>query len=139
MDSLKHNLSLLLKLFLLCAFGQFLQAQNSVTLTSSPDPSRFGAPVALTATVTPATATGRVAFYDGFNMIGSANVVSGKASISTISLPADNSLFPGGRRKLRALFTSTTGAVAVSNQVSQPVISLPALRFAAGFSLPIVP
>jgi len=136
--SAMRSRNLILPLFLLAALAQLLQAQ-SVLLTSSPNPSRFGAPVVLTATVTPSTATGHVTFYDGVNVVGIAPVVAGKATISTIALPADNTLLPGGTRKLRALFTGTSSGVGVSNLVSQAVISQPVLRFAAGFSTPIVP
>src|SRR5450631_405487 len=79
------------KLFwLLAALPHLLGAQTTLTLSTSPNPSRFGALVVLTATVTPSTATGRVTFYDGVTVLGTAPVISGKASISTVSLPAAN-------------------------------------------------
>jgi hypothetical protein len=126
--------------WLLAALPLLLQAQTSLILTSTPNPSRFGAPVILTATVTPTTATGRVTFYDGVNVLGTSPVIAGRASISTISLPSANSLLAGGTRKLKATFTTPAGSiVAVSNLVTQTVVAQPSLRFAAGTPLPIVP
>src|SRR5205814_1356754 len=62
------------------------------------------------------------------------------ASISTISLPAANTLLPGGNRKLRAVYFGTgVSPAAVSNQVSQTVIAQPGSRFAAGSAPPIQP
>src|SRR5579885_449549 len=72
------------------ALPAFMQAQTSIVLTASPNPVRFGAPVTLTATVTPATTTGRITFYDGVTVLGTAPIVGGKATIAPISLPADN-------------------------------------------------
>src|SRR5579871_5003848 len=129
-----HKRLLFPKLFwLLAAMPLLLPAQNSVVLSSSPNPSRYGAPVILTATVTPTTATGRVTFYDGATILGIAPVILGKASISTISLPAADTNLTGGSRKLKAYFAATSGPAGVSNQVSQTVIAQPDLRFAAGF------
>ena len=128
------------KLFwLLATLPYLLHAQTGVVLSTSPNPSRFGAPVILTATVTPITATGRVTFYDGATILGIAPVISGKASISTVSLPAANTLLTGGSQKLKAYFVPSSGAAAVSNQVSQTVVAQPDLRFAAGFTFPIMP
>ena len=129
------------KLFwLLAALPHLLGAQTTLTLSTSPNPSRFGALVVLTATVTPSTATGRVTFYDGVTVLGTAPVISGKASISTVSLPAANSLLPGGSRKLRAVyFGGGINPLAVSNQVAQTVIAQPGSRFAVGSALAIPP
>ena len=51
----------------------FAQTSSSTTLTSSPNPSNYGQPVTLTATVT-AGATGKVSFYDGNNILGVATL-----------------------------------------------------------------
>ncbi len=102
------------KLFLLLtALPCLLRAQTTVTLTTSPNPSTFGAPVVMTATVTPATATGKVTFYDGVTVLGTKSLVSGAASLSTIALPA-------GTRHLRAYYSG-----AVSNVVTQSVHARP--------------
>jgi hypothetical protein len=67
------------------------KANSSTSLTTSPNPSGFGQPVQLSATVgalAPATGfpTGSVVFSDGVNQLGSAVLVNGKASLSVSSL-----------------------------------------------------
>src|SRR5579871_1091666 len=91
---------------LLLALPCLCTAQTAVTLSSSPSPSIYGAPVVLTATITPATATGKVTFYDGATILGTKSVASGTAALSTIALPA-------GNRKLRAYFAGVTSNVVV--------------------------
>jgi YVTN family beta-propeller protein len=63
---------------------------SSVSLTASPAGSvSQGNPVTLSAAVTPATAGGSVAFYDGAQAIGTpVNVSSGAASVTTSGLAA---------------------------------------------------
>src|ERR1039457_1513547 len=73
---------------LLAALPHLLDAQTAVTLATSPNPSVFGAPVVLTATVTPSNATGRVTFYDGVTLLGTKPLSAGTASIFTVLLPA---------------------------------------------------
>ena len=69
---------------------------TTTTLTTSPNPSVFGAPVTLTATVSPVTATGSVAFADGGTALGSAALVNGQAHVSVNGLPVgSNSLTAG--------------------------------------------
>jgi hypothetical protein len=61
-----HKFSGFPSLFLLLAtLPQLLDAQTTVTLSTSSNSSIFGAPVVLTAAVTPLNATSRVTFYDG--------------------------------------------------------------------------
>src|ERR1017187_10443742 len=120
------------KLFLLLsAVPCLLPAQTTVTLSTSPNPSIFGAPVLMTATVTPATATAKVTFYDGVTVLGTKSLVSGVASLSTIALPA-------GSRKLRAYYAGS-GAVASSNVVAQTVNAQPGNTFAVGPSIVSAP
>ena len=61
---------------------------TNTNLVSSGNPSRFGAMVTLTATVSPAPGSGIVTFYDGVNVLGTVAVTGGSASIQTILLPA---------------------------------------------------
>jgi hypothetical protein len=111
-------------ILVLAALPHLLDAQSTVTLSTSPNPSRFGAPVVLSATVTPATATGRVTFYDGVTVLGTKPLVSGAASLSTILLPA-------GNRKLKAYYSGdASNAAATSNIVSQTVNAQPSVSFA---------
>ena len=60
-------------------------AASIVTLTSSPNPSSFGASVTLTATVTPG-ATGTVTFHDGTASLGTGTISSGVATLATTML-----------------------------------------------------
>ena len=108
-----------LPLCLLLSALPHLNAQPTLALTTTPNPSRFGAAVTLTAAITPATATGTVTFYDGVTVLGAKALASGTASLSTIALPA-------GTRKLRAWYSGVT-----SNVVTQTVNAQPTVGFAA--------
>ena len=63
-------------------------ADTTTTLASSPNPSSFCQPVALTATATPAIATGLVTFSDGTTALGTAPLGNGEATITTSALNA---------------------------------------------------
>ena len=65
---------------------QFVEEATSTTLTSSPDPSASGQNVTLTATVTPAAATGSVGFYHGTRLMGTSVLNKGVATYMTASL-----------------------------------------------------
>jgi hypothetical protein len=93
-----------------------------VTLTAAPNPSVFGAPVVLTANVTPPNATGRVTFYDGVTLLGSKPLSSGTASISTILLPA-------GSRKLTAYYSGDAANLAGTAGITQTVKSVAEVGF----------
>jgi hypothetical protein len=56
-------------------------ATTLVGLSAAPSSSTFGAPVTLTATITPTAAQGRIAFYDDVTLLGSANLIHGMASL----------------------------------------------------------
>jgi hypothetical protein len=76
------------------------QTATTVTITSSANPSVFGQAVTLFASVNPSQATGKVTFYDGATILGTASITSGEAMLSTI-LPASGirvpkARFPGG-------------------------------------------
>jgi hypothetical protein len=95
---------------------------TTVTVAASPNPSVFGAPVVLKATVTPSIATGRVTFYDGVTILGSKPLSSGTASISTILLPA-------GNRRLTAYYSGDSTYLAASATVTQTVKTTAAVGF----------
>jgi hypothetical protein len=59
---------------------------NGVTLTSSPNPSTFGQSVTFTATVSPITATGTLAFTEGSTTLATGTLASGVVTFSTSSL-----------------------------------------------------
>ena len=108
--------STLCSLVLIAAAAPLLQAQPTVTLTSSANPSIYGAPVSLNASVTQAGATGRVTFFDGVTVLGTKPIVPGisSASISTTLLPA-------GARKLTAVYRDSNGNTTNSNVLVQNV------------------
>lgn len=85
----------------------------SLTLTSSQNPSVFGSPVTLTATLS-APGTGKVTFYDGATMLGVGAVSGSSAGFTTIGLPS-------GVRNLRAYYA---GATATLTQTVNAVPSL---------------
>jgi len=68
------------------ALHQVNQAPSLVTLTSSANPSNQGDPVTLTATVTPAAATGFVRFFDGATFLGLNFLNNGQARLTTSAL-----------------------------------------------------
>jgi hypothetical protein len=64
-------------------------ASTSVVLTSAPNPARFGLPVTLTAIVTGVNGidlTGNVVFKESSNIIGTANISGGTATMITTTL-----------------------------------------------------
>ena len=98
---------------------------SQIGLSTSPNPSVYGAPVTLSATVTPSAATGVVTFYDGAAVLGSSAISAGQAKLVTIVLPA-------GSRPLRAYYAGdATYNVSTSAAVAQTVTSNPGSGFAS--------
>ncbi len=96
---------------------------SSIAIVSSGSPSTFGAPVTLTATVSPAGATGRVTFYDGPKILGAQVVSSGTAALSV-------RLYSTGTRQLTAHYSGDTSyAPSTSSAIPQIVQSVPAFGF----------
>lgn len=62
------------------------QASTTTALASSSSTSAYGQSVKFTATVSPATATGTVQFFDGSTSLGTATQSGGTASLSTSTL-----------------------------------------------------
>ena len=117
----------LIQLFLFASLT--LNAQSTVTIQATPNPAVLGAPVVITATVTPASATGLVAFYDGVTLLGTKPLTSGAASLSTIALSP-------GVRKLRAYYGGdASNAAASSAAISQTINAQPAVSLATGIPL----
>ncbi len=110
----------------------FTQLPSATTLSAVPNPAVFGTLVTLTATVTPAGATGAVTFYDGATVLGVAPVLSGVASFTTALLAA-------GSRSLTALYVGG-GAAAYGNSLSpafaERVNAQPADRYTAANGSP---
>ncbi|MGA5822264.1 Ig-like domain-containing protein, partial [Kitasatospora sp. NPDC094028] len=81
-------------------------ADTTTALTSAPDPSVFGQPKVLTATVTVAapgagTPTGTVSFFDGATLLGTGTVVAGVATFTTTDLAV-------GTHALTAVYSGDT-------------------------------
>ena len=105
--------------------------QSSVSVASRASPSIYGRPVTLTATLTPATATGLITFYDGATILGESAVRNGAAMLTTISLPA-------GLRSLRGYYSGdASNSPATSPSVSQLVNSTPGDTFTQASGSPI--
>lgn len=73
-------------------------ASSSVALSTNRNPNVYGAPITLTAIVSPPSATGKVTFYDGVVVLGIASVVSGSATLTTVTIPS-------GPRSLKAHYS----------------------------------
>jgi hypothetical protein len=91
-------------------------AANATTtiLSAVPNPAKVGQPVTLTATMTPANATGTVTFRDGAATMGTVTLANGSATLST-------STFTVGSHPLTALYN---GNSAYSASTSAPVIEI---------------
>src|SRR5579863_1910210 len=75
---------------------QVVKIATTTSLTSSPNPSTFGSPVTLTATVAPASATGSVQLFNGSALLGTVNLASGKAQLTVANLPAGTDSLTAG-------------------------------------------
>jgi hypothetical protein len=110
-------------------------APSSTTLTSSSNSPGFGQPVTLTATISPATAIpqllGKVTFYDGGTVLGSAPIGMNRSTITT-------SLLSTGAHSLKAYYAGDmTYGPSTSPPISVRVNSQPANGFTAPVSYPI--
>jgi hypothetical protein len=97
------------------------QAATATTLTSSAASTQVGQSVTLTATVSPSVATGSVRFMDGSNVLGTATLNNGVATLGTT--------FGFGNHSLTAVYlgdasylTSTSGPI--SESATYPPLSL---------------
>jgi hypothetical protein len=88
---------------------------TATVLTTTPNPSNAGQNVTLTASVSPATATGRVIFYDGSTAIASHALSGGAAVFNTTALAS-------GTHSLTAVYNGDANdAPSTSPTVSQVV------------------
>lgn len=99
------------------------QQATTTTLASSANPSVYGQSIVLTALVTPSggsgTPTGTVTFSDGANGLGSANLSSGQATISLISLTVGSHSITAAYAGDANFLPSTSAALSqVVNQAS---------------------
>src|ERR1035438_905209 len=87
-------------------------------LVSSPNPSTLGQAVTLTATVSSATASGKMTFYDGVTVLGTSMLSGGHATLTT-------ALLPSGKCMFRAYYGGdTTYAASTSTTVTQTVTEI---------------
>jgi len=88
---------------------------SQVVVTSSANPSAYGHGVTLTATITPAAATGIVAFRDGVTLLETRTLSGGQAQLTT-------SVLFGGAHSLTAYYSGDTAyAPSTSPALSQTV------------------
>jgi hypothetical protein len=105
-------------------------APTSVVLSANPIPATFGTVVALSATVSPSSATGSVTFYDGATILGIAPVSSGIAAFNTLFLPS-------GPGSLTAFYGgSSTYASSLSIPLAETVNAGPADTLSAASGSP---
>ena len=84
----------------------------------------YGKPLAMKATVNPASATGLVTFYDGTIVLGQATLNSGVAQLTTILLQV------GGTRSLKAHYVGdATFAASTSASIAQTITAAPESGF----------
>ena len=72
--------------------AQVVKSTTTTSLASTPNPSTLGATVTLTASVTPAAASGSVQFFNGSTLLGASNLSGGQAQLAVANLPAGTDL-----------------------------------------------
>ncbi|HTA45977.1 MAG TPA: FG-GAP-like repeat-containing protein [Bryobacteraceae bacterium] len=97
---------------------------TTTTLASSATLPDLGQAVTLTATVSPATATGKVTFYRGITVLGTAALTNGEATLAT-------TLLPFGTSTLKAFYI---GDGTYNFSVSSPLPITVSAAPASGFS-----
>ena len=98
---------------------QVTTAGTTTSLISSANPSTFGSPVTLTATVSGAAPSGTVTFLDGAAILGSASLSAGSASLTLSSLA-------GGVHSLTASYGGDgLNAASTSGTLAQEVAAAP--------------
>jgi hypothetical protein len=119
-DMQRHGVPALASLVFQAAL--FGQTPISTSLVTSVNPSKYGLPVTLTATVT-GGATGKVTFYDGVTVLGISALSSSQANLTTVMLSS-------GNRKLRAHYSGdSTHAPSSSPFLAQSVAAASSLGF----------
>jgi len=90
----------------------------SVTLASSTNPATYGQSITLTAAISPSSATGKVTFYDGTNILGIVPVSGGLATFTTAQIGF-------GNRTLQAFYSGDgQNAAGLSAPLSEQVPSI---------------
>jgi hypothetical protein len=92
---------------------------STISLSSSPNPSRPGQPVTFTATVTGFSPTGTVSFIDGGTQIGTATLTGGTATFTTSSLTE-------GSHSITARYSGDPNNVAGTSGALAQIVDTPA-------------
>ena len=120
---MKHIVSSVLIFVALLIVSAVDLCATTVALVSSANPATFGAPVTLTATVTPPSATGKVTFYNGVSILGTATLSGGTAALATV-------VNVTGSRLLTARYLGDgQNPPAISLPITVTVNSVPAFGF----------
>jgi hypothetical protein len=106
-------------------------SSTTTVVTATPNPATYGAPVSISATVSPSNPTGLVTFRDGVTLLGDAPLVSGTATLSSILLPA-------GTTSLSAYYAGdSTHAASTSTGTPQTVNAVSSSGFNPASGSPI--
>ena len=132
----------------LLSWGGLLSGETAVTtavaVTANPPSTIFGRSVTLTATVSSVQATGKVTFYDGANVLGTAVVSNGQALLNTSGIGygqrqitakylGDSTYSPSPvSPPLTETITTNPGGAFVSNPVNPPFQGFVLQSIAAG-------
>jgi hypothetical protein len=96
------------------------KAATTATVAADPTTLTYGATTNLTATVSPATATGTFVFYDGTTSLGIGAIASGVATLNNVALG-------GGMHSITAVYSSDTNyAASTTTAVTVTVNQAPA-------------
>ena len=98
---------------------------TTTTISSTPNPALFGQSVAVTATVSPSTALGKVSFYNRATFLGVAPLVNGTATLASTTLAS-------GLRSLTAFYSGDVNDLASSSAILyEGILAKPGIGFSS--------
>jgi len=100
-------------------------AATSTVLVANPSAAVFGTTVKLTASVSPATATGNASFFDGATLLGTAVLSGGSAFINVASFTAGTHNVSAVYNGSASFAPSTSPTIVVTIDKATPVITWP--------------
>jgi hypothetical protein len=101
---------------------------TTTTLSAAPTQALLDQSVTLTATVAPASATGKVTFYSGTTILGTASLSNGTATLTTKSLPTSTTV---SGLSLLARYEGDASNGISTGSAAVPVSAVPGKGFAA--------
>ena len=120
------------------AFAMTNEQSTTVTLFSPSNPTTFGAPLTLTAVVNGSSPSGRVAFFDGFSLLGTKTTSASLVTLTTILLaPGSHKLAAVYRDDVHSVIgtsnivTEVVQATALASLAAQSALNLPATSYVA--------